>query len=209
MVIFMMFYLIFTLFSSVENVLFSELFHLNNNGWKIIGNKQGNKNGTDVLFRPFSLNGIMSNYIVGHDKIINVDSKRKDDSELWYFSKNFPTNYSLSNTSIFSFMMTSLAGDFRKLNNENSTVSALIKIINNVSDKHIIFPVHHLIEKYNGTMQTFIIPMVYNVWLNGVNYTQASHRYFLDVLKNVTQIDILGDWTQGNETMCLDNVMIY
>jgi hypothetical protein len=106
-------------------------------------------------------------------------------------------------------MMTSLAGDFRKLNNENSTVSALIKIINNVSDKHIIFPVHHLIEKYNGSMQTFIIPMVYNVWLNGVNYTQASHRYFLDVLKNVTQIDILGDWTQGNETMCLDNLMVY
>jgi len=204
-------YFYFIFIGTVVDALFRELFHLNNNGWKIIGNKHGdnnNKNGTDVLFRPFSLNGIMSNYIVGHDKIINIDSKRKDDSELWYFSKNFPSNYSLTNPSILSFMMTSIAGDFRKLNNENSTISALIKIINNVSDKHIIFPVSHLINKYNGTMQTFIIPMVAEVWLNGVNYTQSSRKYFLDVLKNVTQIDILGDWTQGNETMCLDNVVI-
>lgn len=203
-------YFYFIFIGTVVDALFRELFHLNNNGWKIIGNKHGdnNKNGTDVLFRPFSLNGIMSNYIVGHDKIINIDSKRKDDSELWYFSKNFPSNYSLTNPSILSFMMTSLAGDFRKLNNENSTISALIKIINNVSDKHIIFPVSHLINKYNGTMQTFIIPMVAELWLNGVNYTQSSRKYFLDVLKNVTQIDILGDWTQGNETMCLDNVLI-
>lgn len=199
-------YFYFVFIGTVGDALFREFFHLNNNGWKIIDNN--NKNGTDVSFRPFSLNGIMSNYIVGHDKIINVDHKRKDDSDLWYFSKNFPANYSLAHSSILSFMMTSLSGDFRKLNNENSSFSALIKIINNVSNTHIIFPVNHLIEKYNGSMQTFIIPMVAEVWLNGVNYTQSSRRYFLEVLKNVTQINILGDWTQGNETMCLDNVFI-
>jgi hypothetical protein len=33
-------------------------------------------------------------------------------------------------------------------------------------------------------------------------------NHFKNVLKNVTQIEILGDWTRGNETIGLDNIMI-
>jgi len=194
-----------TFIKSTNNTVLKDMFYLNNDNWNIIGNK----NITSSFFKPFSLDGIMSNYIIGNDKVINVDYKNKDDTSLWYFSKNFPTNYSLSNTSIFSFIMSSFVGDFTKLNYNNSSSSALIKIINNVTNELIIFPVNHLIEKYNGSLHTFVIPMVYNVWLNGYNYSQIDRKYFLRVLSNVTRIDILGDWTQGNETIGLDNVIIY
>jgi hypothetical protein len=174
---------------------------MNNNDWKIVGNK----NVTDAVFRPYSLNGMMSHYIIGDDKVINVDNKRKDDSNLWYFGKQFPANFSLEKYSIFSFTMTSFVGDFKNL---NSQLSALLRVTNNVTNELIVFPVNHLIEKYNGSFQEFIVPMVNTVWLNGRNYTQMGLNHFKNVLKNVTQIEILGDWTRGNETIGLDNIMI-
>lgn len=183
------------------NTVFQELFHMNNNDWKIVGNK----NVTDAVFRPYSLNGMMSHYIIGDDKVINVDNKRKDDSNLWYFGKQFPANFSLEKYSIFSFTMTSFVGDFKNL---NSQLSALLRVTNNVTNELIVFPVNHLIEKYNGSFQEFIVPMVNTVWLNGRNYTQMGLNHFKNVLKNVTQIEILGDWTRGNETIGLDNIMI-
>ena len=193
--------LLFISFQFVDNTVLRDLFHLNNNDWKIFGNK----NVTDAIFRPYSLNGMMSNYIVGDDKVINVDHKNKDDSNLWYFGKQFPTNFSLVKSSIFSFTMTSFAGNFKNL---NSPLSALIRVSNNITNELIIFPVNHLINKYNGSIQEFVVPMVHTLWLNGRNYTQMGLEHFKQVLQNVTQIDILGDWTRGNETMGLDNVLI-
>ena len=193
--------LLFISFQFVDNTVLRDLFHLNNNDWKIFGNK----NVTDAIFRPYSLNGLMSNYIVGDDKVINVDHKNKDDANLWYFGKHFPTNFSLVNSSIFSFTMSSFAGDFK---NPHNPLSALIRVTNNITNELIIFPVNHLINKYNGTIKEFIVPMVHTLWLNGRNYTQMGVEHFKHVLKNVTRIEILGDWTQGNETMGLDNVLI-
>ena len=193
--------LFFILFQFVDNTVLRDLFHLNNNDWKIFGNK----NVTDAVFRPYSLNGMMSHYIVGDDKVINVDRKNKDDANLWYFGKQFPTNFSLVNSSIFSFTMTSFSGNFANL---NSPLSALIRVTNNVTNELIIFPVNHLINKYNGSIQEFVVPMVHTLWLNGRNYTQMGVKHFKQVLQNVKQIDILGDWTRGNETMGLDNVLI-
>lgn len=195
------FLIIYLIYIQTVNTVLQELFHMNNNGWKIVGNK----NVTDAVFRPYSLNGLMSHYIIGDDKVINVDSKRKDDSNLWYFSKQFPTNFSLKNSSICSFTMSSFSGDFK---NPNSPLSALIRVTNNVTNELIIFPVNHLIKKYNGSIQEFVVPMVHTLWLNGLNYTQIGVNHFKNVLKNVKQIDILGDWTRGNETMGLDNVLI-
>lgn len=193
--------LLFISFQFVDNTVLRDLFHLNNNDWKIFGNK----NVTDAIFRPYSLNGLMSNYIIGDDKVINVDHKNKDDRNLWYFGKQFPTNFSLANSRIFSFTMTSFAGNFNKL---NSPISALIRVTNNITNELIIFPVNHLIQQYNGSIQEFVVPMVHTLWLNGRNYTQMGFDHFKHVLQNVTQIDILGDWTRGNETMGLDNVLI-
>lgn len=199
-----LFLIIYLFHIQTANTVLQDLFHMNNNDWKIVGNK----NVTDAVFRPYSLNGLMSRYIIGDDKVINVDSKRKDDSNLWYFGKQFPANFSLTNSSIFSFTMASFVGDFTNLNNPNNPLSALIRVTNNVTNELLVFPVNHLIKKYNGSIQEFVVPMVHTLWLNGRNYTQMGLNNFKNVLKNVTQIEILGDWTRGNETMGLDNIMI-
>ena len=84
-----------------NHAILQDYFHLNNSEWNIIGNK----NVTAAEFKPFNLNGIMSNFIIGRDKLINVDYGNKDDTNLWFFSKHFPTNFDLHNASIFSFTM--------------------------------------------------------------------------------------------------------
>jgi hypothetical protein len=199
-----------------NHAILQDYFHLNNSDWNIIGNK----NVTAAEFKPFNLNGLLSNFIIGKDKLINVDYRNTDDANLWFFSKHFSTNFDLHNASIFSFTMSSFVGDFKKLNYENSSVSALIKLINNVTNESVIFPIKNLIidyskstsksnsTKYNGSLQKFVIPMVNSLWLNGQDYSHIAYNHFKRILQNVTRIDILGDWTQGNETMALDNVLI-
>jgi flagellar hook-associated protein FlgK len=161
-----------------------------------------------ATFMPYSLNGLMSNYIVGKDDVIDVDYKNKDDRSVWFFSKHFPDNFSLTNASAISFTMTSFMGDFTNLNNPNSSSYAFVKLFNNVTKEYIVYPVSNLIEKYDGEIKDFYIPMVHQAWIDGVNYMPKTHDEFKYFLKNISLISILGDWTRGNETIGLDNVKI-
>ena len=52
--------LLFMYIQFADNAVVKDFFYLNNDNWKIIGNK----NITDAYFRPFSMNGMLSNYIV-------------------------------------------------------------------------------------------------------------------------------------------------
>ena len=183
--------------------LFQNKFYLNNEGWNITGYRN-----TSAIFMPYSLDGLMSNFIVGKDDVINVDSKNRDDRNLWFFSKQMPANFSLSNASALSFTMTSLVGDFTNLNNPNSSASAFVKLFNNVSNDYIIFPVINLIQQYDGKIKEFYIPLINQIWVNGTNNMPTAYDDFKRILKNISRIDILGDWTRGNETIGLDNVKI-
>lgn len=182
---------------------FQNKFYFNNDGWNITGYKE-----SAAIFMPYSLDGLMSNFIVGKDDVINVDHKNKDDRNLWFFRKNFPSNFSLSNASALSFTMTSLVGDFTNLNNPNSSASAFVKLFNNVSNDYIMFPVKNLIEQYDGKIKEFYIPMVHQVWVDGKTHIPTSYDHFNEFLRNISGIYILGDWTRGNETIGLDNVKI-
>lgn len=183
--------------------LFQNRFHLNNEGWNITGYKN-----ISATFMPYNLDGLMSHFITGHDDVVNVDYKNKDDRELWFFSKHFPENFSLTNASALKFTMTSFVGDFTNLNNPNSTASAFVKLFNNVSQEYIMFPISNLVEEYDGKIKEFYIPFVYQVWINGVNNAPLVYDEFKMFLKNISDIYILGDWTRGNETIGLDNVII-
>ena len=191
-----------SIYTNINNAVFQNLFNLNNEDWNIVGNTN-----VSTTFMPFNLNGLMSNYITGKDDLINVDYKNKDDRNLWFFSKQL--SLYLSNSSILSFTMSSFSGDFSKLNNPNSSVATFIKLCNNVTNDTIIFPIKNLINEYDGKIKTFMIPFVSSLWLNGVNNMPVSFDDFKLILQNITQIDILGDWTRGNEIIGLDNVKIY
>lgn len=150
-------------------------FLLDNQGWKIIGNKHIE----DPVHQSYNINNLMSHYIIGKDKLINVDYKNKDDKNIWYFQS--PLTYINNNSSFISFTITSFEGDFTKLNNN---IDYIIKIKNNKTE------LKYNINDYNGKDKIFYFPIL-NKFKN----------------ENVI-IEILGDWTRGNEVIGIDNIYI-
>jgi hypothetical protein len=144
----------------------------------------------------------MSHYIIAKDDLINVDSKNKDDKNLWYF-RSPPIKLTLGKPvkkkpMLLTFTMTSFMGDFRNLNR----CSALIKIIDAKSDT-IFYP---YVKKYDGNIESFNVPLRNDLWYNeDVNKVVDFDTIFEGAFK----IEILGDWTQGVEVIGLDNVIIY
>lgn len=165
-------YILFSIALNFVNANYN--FLLNNQGWKIIGNKQIE----EAIHQAYNINNLMSHYIIGKDKLINVDYKNKDDTNIWYFQS--PLTYIDNKSNFISFTITSFEGDFTKLNN-------LEYIIRIKSDKTEL---KYNINDYNGKDKIFYFPL-----LNKFNN------------ENVI-IEILGDWTQGNEVIGIDNIYI-
>jgi hypothetical protein len=99
--------------------------------------------------------------------------------------------------------MMSFSGDFRRLNR----VPALVRLrFENgvVAD----FPVY---QSYDGSSKTFNVPFIEELWNSyaaPLSYA-ASNALLKDRLyKRPFHLEILGDWTQGWETIGLDNVEI-
>ena len=195
--------------SILGNIFFENTFLLGNEGWILTGNKLDNT----ILHQPYSLqsslqsnknnNGnFMSHYIIAKDDLINVDSKNKDDKNLWYF-KSPSIKLTLGKPGnkkpmLLTFTLTSFVGDFRNLNR----CSALIKIID-AKDETIFYP---YVKKYDGNMISFNVPLRNDLWYNeDVNKVVDFDTIFEGAFK----IEILGDWTQGVEVIGLDNVIIY
>lgn len=185
------------------NVFFENTFILSNEGWILTGNKLDNT----ILHQPYSLQSTnhggnsMSQYIIAKDDLVNVDSKNKDDKNLWYFrSPSIKLTLDKPGSKkpmLLTFTLTSFMGDFRKLNR----CSALIKIID-VNGGTIYYP---YIKKYDGNMVSFNIPLRNDLWYNE---DVKSAVNFDTIFDNAFRIEILGDWTQGVEVIGLDNVKI-
>ena len=208
------FLLIITLFllknrSIICNVFFENSFLLGNEGWILTGNKLDNT----ILHQPYSLQSslqsnknndgnCMSHYIIAKDDLINVDSKNKDDKNLWYFMSP-PIKLTIGKPGnkkpmMLTFTLTSFMGDFRNLNR----CSALIKIKDSTCGT-IFYP---YVKKYDGNMVSFNVPLRNDLWYNeDVNKVVD----FDTIFEGAFEIEILGDWTRGVEVIGLDNVIIY
>ena len=188
------------------NVFFENTFLLGNDGWILTGNKLDNT----ILHQPYSLqqqdsdnNGnCMSHYIIAKDDLINVDSKNKDDKNLWYF-KSPSIKLTLGKPGnkkpmMLTFTLTSFVGDFRHLNR----CSALIKIKDSKGET-IFYP---YVKKYDGNMVSFNVPLRNDLW-----YSEDVNKVvdFDTIFEGAFKIEILGDWTRGVEVIGLDNVIIY
>ena len=203
------FLLILALFLLKNQNIFGKVFYENSfllgiDGWILTGNKLDNT----ILHQPYSLQSnknndciSMSQYIIAKDDLVNVDSKNKDDKNLWYFRSpsikltlDKPGN---KKPMLLTFTLTSFMGDFRKLNR----CSALIKIIDSKGCT-IYYP---YMTKYDGSMVSFNIPLRNDLWYNEDEKIMVD---FDTIFENSFKIEILGDWTQGVEVMGLDNVQI-
>jgi hypothetical protein len=184
-------------------VFYENSFLLGSEGWIITGNKLE----SDALHQSYTLlqrdnncNTQMSRYIMGKDDLVNVDSKNKDDKNLWYF-KSPPIKITLDKASgkpvLLTFTLTSFMGDFRHLNR----CSALIKI-KIINGNTFSYP---YVAKYDGNMVSFNVPLRGDLW-----YNDAETKVNFDSIFDAEfEIEILGDWTQGVEVIGLDNVIIY
>ena len=161
-------------------------FWLDSEGWTIVGNKGLSE---EAKHQPYSMGPQMSNYILGTDNLVNVDSKNRDDRNLWYFRS--PPITLLFKPAIMVFTITSFSGDFTKLNKGVSIVR-----MNNAAisfDK----------VGFNGELQTITVPFFEEMWKSDAKFS------FKTLFQNPFTIEILGDWTRGVETIAIDNIEFY
>lgn len=191
-------------------------FFLDNENWKIVGNKATQ----DAVFENFNRGPSLSNYIMGTDNLINLDRSSKVDNSLWYFQapSKFYNNQGLAYGGWLSFTMSSFSGDFRKLNRESTPLVILEcdSCVGPVSKGiTLVFPINvPRIGKYSGETRTFSIPLTENEgWLKDPQntlkaWTPATQCDVIQVLSRLSNLQILGDWTAGEESIALDSVLV-
>lgn len=162
-------------------------FLLDNEGWTIVGNK----NIVAAIHKPYSLGSDMSNYILGTDNLVNVDSNNKNDRNLWYFRS--PKIHLIKQPAIMVFTITSFSGDFNKVNQGQPVVK--------ITDYE-----GHVASFYKAVfderIQTITVPFFEELW-------SSNDLSFKVLFKHPFIIEILGDWTQGVETVAIDNIEFY
>jgi hypothetical protein len=196
---------ILSLAASVD-ILYKNDFLLDNNGWRITGNKIEEP----AVQQSYNLNRDMSHYIMFKDTLINSDFANPTDKTLWYFESPSMTlnplnkegtiqarTYKPVYPNVLTFTMTSFVGDFKRLN-ENIN---LVRIKN--GPNCIMFKA----PEYNGEMRTFNVPFISKLWQ--MNGKDVSDEEFKAMFMGPFIIEILGDWTQGIEVIGLDNVILW
>jgi len=169
-----------------NGAIYSENFSLGSNGWTVIGNTQKKNN---VSYQTNSIDFVLNRYVIGKECLINIDYKKKDDSDLWYFTKKFSRPINASDATIITFNLYGFSGNFSDLN----------KIGN---------PVLKIVGSSGMTVQTKP-----NLYTFRTNFTIPFHHKIFDgpiapVIRSIRQIYILGDWTRGHEIIGLDSISI-
>ena len=150
----------------------------------------------------------LSHYILGKEERVNVDAQNRNDKDLWYFQS--PPIVLEFQPTLLLFTMTSFSGDFQRLNR----VQALVRL--RFHDGVVAqFPVYQSYDgqNYNGSLKTFYVQFIEELWIsnspNIIYDTPNSYALFKDSwYKKPFCLEILGDWTQGWETIGFDNVEI-
>ncbi len=120
------------------------------------------------------------NRIVAHDSLIDIKSCiNKSDKSRWYFKSP------LIKPKLLSFTLTSYMGRFDKLNDD------LKPVVVKIGDNEHVFP--HI--KFNGTTTKYYVQFISHLWTPPLDTNEPF------------SIEILGDWTQGNETIGLSDVI--
>ncbi len=119
-------------------------------------------------------------HMVGHDTLIDIYSRtNKSDKNRWYFKSPLIT----MKPRLMSFTLRGLMGNYNKLNAPLNPV----KIGDHVFS-HITF---------NGFMSHYYVQFIPHLWNPPINVSQPFY------------VEILGDWTQENETVVLSDVRFY
>lgn len=187
-------YLVIWLLAVIEAKKYG--FLLGTEGWSIAGYGS-------VEHRPWSIYSLLdsqslSQFIIGKEERVNVDARNRDDKDLWYFVS--PAIVLEFQPTLLMFTMMSFSGDFKRLNR----VPALVRL--RFHDGFVAqFPVY---QSYDGILKTFNVPFIEELWIIDAPLSYAGPLLKDRLYKRPFHLEILGDWTQGWETIGLDNVEI-
>jgi len=186
-------YLVIWLLAVIEAKKYG--FLLGTEGWSIAGYGSVEHRPWSIYSRAQSL----SQFIIGKEERVNVDARNRDDKDLWYFVS--PAIVLEFRPTLLMFTMMSFSGDFKRLNR----VPALVRL--RFHDGVVAqFPVY---QSYDGSSKTFNVPFIEELWNSYAAPTIDAGPLLKDRLyKHPFHLEILGDWTQGWETIGLDNVEI-
>ena len=179
-------------------------FMLGTDGWTTVGHGL-------IEHRPWIIAGqrgpSLSHFIIGKEARVNVDTRNRNDKDLWYFQS--PSITLGFRPTLLTFNMMSFSGDFRRLNQSPTLVRLRFE-----DGSLAEFPVY---QEYDGSLKTFYVPFVEKLWT--ISYDAPTISYSGSIAGGCCiagnhwynkpfRLEILGDWTQGWETMGLDNVEI-
>ena len=204
-----------TLVSETSRQLVSSDFRLSDEGWTTEGNADSN-----VVRHEASRRGEMSNYIYAMDDIINIHND-KNDHQLWRFV--LPEKYTGWYGSIyggtFEFTLSSLIGDYSGVNDhwvdDKHHPLNLVQIYCATCDVFqgvtIAFPLSK-VQKFDGNTTNYSLSMLESSgWVKDpkntlLEWTIPTRCTFIEVLSGITNVKILGDFTNWYESVGIDNV---
>jgi len=191
-------------------------FLLNNNGWRVVGNKVV----SSALYEPYSRGPLLNRYIYGTDDKINSikAGSTSPDQSLWYFSapSQLLGNTGASYGGVMSFTLAGFSGDFSKTNGQQTPVVELecASCQGPVGKGILLIMPMNSVAKFDGSPTVFKVSLFESAgWLKDPqntlkSWTAASKCDMIQTLSRLSAIRILGDWTSWYETVALDNVLI-
>jgi len=192
-----------------SGIFVSSNFLLKNDGWKIVGNNPIHTPIQEPIYCNWNYNNF-SMFITGTDNYINLHNNYLYDKSKWYFKApdKYNTDLSLAYGGYIKFTQMFFSGDFSKLNNLENI--PLIKI----QCSKFSYSLNYFFKnKINSFENKFIIKFDEKYWNKSYNlfnnYYQLSKSEFVECLRNIDSLEILGDWTIGLESVGLDSVSIY
>lgn len=198
-------------------------------GWTIIGNHHVLSGVAGEVravasslpaFERYRLGALHNHYIVGIEDAIDIATAGGSDRQLWYFQapSKFLGNYGVAYGGYLSFSLTAISGDFSRMNDLSrlNLVELECAECDGVHRKGIklVYRVSQWSHSFLGPAQNIRIHLFENAgWLKDsqdslIPWRKPSKCEMLMVLGRLSSVRILGDFTQGFETIALDDVRI-
>lgn len=179
----------------ITKQIVSSNFLLDDESWTISGSNPLKPSG----IKYWNYNG---GFITGSEDYINVDYSEikhtysiinRPDKSLWYFKapNKYYQNLAISYGGFLEFKLIELTGDF----NSNINMVPIVKLNSPLIS----------LGYYNKTKfkNHWLIQLVPDNFL-----PKVSPNQFTNLLEQINGLEILGDWTQGYETVGLDSVLV-
>jgi hypothetical protein len=197
-----------------DRVLAASFFNRDADGWTIVRN---GPRSTSPAFDPTS-RGMVNRFISAEED--STDMVAGVDQDLWSFAApaKFRRDLAAAYGGKLSFVLSSAAGDFSSLTPDAKAVKLACATCRSSSTQdrgvQLYFPASALSTTFDGSSTRLEVDLDETKgWLKDsentqVAWTPPTQCEMVQVLKRLSGVEILGDWTKGFESVALDSVRL-